>query len=94
VSVLKSPHTGVWVFPGDVVAIASQIGSSLMPDNSGWTNRFTVESSSSDRTYVVAQRKSDGEWGCGCWQWKRTRQCKHVADILSRLRRFGYYPTD
>jgi hypothetical protein len=81
----------VWVFPGDIHNIATQIGSSIMPDNKVWTNRFTIESETSERTYVVAQRRTDGEWGCGCWGWRKYRHCKHVDDLMSRLRRFGYY---
>ena len=80
----------VWVFPGDVVGIASRIGSSLMPDNDRWVNRFTVKSTSSSRVYVVAQQRSDGVWGCSCWGWKRYRHCRHLTDILERLRRLGY----
>jgi hypothetical protein len=68
-----------------VAQIAAQIGSSLLPDNRDWHNRFTVESASSPNTlYVVAQRR-DGVWGCSCWGWKRHRHCKHLADILGRL---------
>ena len=79
----ESPH----VFPGDVANIAAKIGSSVMPDNDQWTNRFTVKSSSSDKIYTVAQRRSDGTWGCDCWGWKRHRHCKHLVDILGRLSR-------
>lgn len=73
------------VFPGDVANIAKKIGSSLMPDNDQWTNRFTVESSSSSRVYTVAQRRTDGTWGCSCPGWKHYRHCKHLTDILGRL---------
>lgn len=79
-----------WVFPGDIVSIASQIGSSLEPNNAAWTNRFRIESESSNRVYVVAQRRTDGTWGCGCPGWRHYRHCKHVDDLLARLRRIGY----
>jgi len=65
--------------------IAAQIGSALLPDNTQWTNRFTVNSSSSSAIYVVAQRRSDGVWGCSCRGWTHYRHCKHTTDILRRL---------
>jgi hypothetical protein len=71
---------------GQVAAIAAQIGSSLDVDNDQWMNRFMVPSTSKpDVFYRVAQRKSDGSWGCDCWAWKRRRKCKHLTDILARL---------
>jgi hypothetical protein len=72
--------------------IAAQIGSGLMPDNDQWTNRFTVQSSSSNATYVVAQRRSDGVWGCSCRGWIHYRHCRHLADILRRLARLSDRP--
>lgn len=86
----------VWVFPGDVLAIAKSIGSQLEPDNAAWTNRFVIESTSSDRKYVVAQRKTDGVWGCGCPAWTRNRDrwCKHIAELNRRLRAIGYDISD
>ena len=68
-----------------VAEIADQIGSSLMPDNQQWTNRFTVKSQTSETVYVVAQRRTDSVWGCGCPGWRHHRRCKHVTDILKRL---------
>jgi hypothetical protein len=65
--------------------IAEQIGSSLMPDNKVWTNRFTVESTSSSRTYIVSQRRTDGVWGCSCRGWINYKHCKHLDDMLHRL---------
>lgn len=76
---------GAWVFPGDVANIASKIGSRVMPDNEQWMNRFTVQSTSSNREYVVSQRRSDGTWGCSCPGWRHYRHCKHLTDILGRL---------
>jgi hypothetical protein len=75
------------VFPGNVATIAAQIGSSLMPDNQQWMNRFTVKSTSSSSVYTVAQRRSDGVWGCSCRGWTHYRHCKHLTDILFRLAR-------
>jgi hypothetical protein len=57
-----------------------------MPDNDQWINRFTVPSTSKPGTvYVVAQRRTDKSWGCGCWSWKRRRRCKHLDRVLARL---------
>ncbi len=79
--------TTAHVFPGDVAMIAAQIGSSVMPDNDQWMNRFTVKSTSSNSVYTVAQRRSDGVWGCSCRGWTTHRNCKHLHDILGRLSR-------
>lgn len=68
-----------------VAKIAAQIGSHLMPDNDAWVNRFTVASASSSAIYTVAQRRTDGVWGCSCRGWIHHRKCKHVTDILRRL---------
>lgn len=68
-----------------VEAIAHAIGSSMEPDNSAYVNRFKVESSTSDRHYVVSQRRTSGEWCCGCRGWITHRRCKHLKDILERL---------
>jgi hypothetical protein len=65
--------------------IAKEIGSSIEPNNKVWCNRFKVQSTSSNREYVVAQRRSDGEWGCGCRGWINWRHCKHLTDMLGRL---------
>jgi hypothetical protein len=70
-----------------VSVIAAQIGSSVMPDNAQWVNRFAVESTSSNAVYTVSRRRTDGTWGCSCpgWRMHSNRKCKHLADILSRL---------
>lgn len=69
----------------DVSEIAKQIGSELLPDNERWTNRFQIESSSSNRKYVIAQQRADGVWGCSCPGWTHYRKCKHLTDVLRRL---------
>jgi hypothetical protein len=69
--------------------IAAQIGSGLMPDNDQWTNRFTVQSSTSNAIYVVAQRRSDAVWGCSCRGWIHYRHCRHLTDVLQRLARLA-----
>ena len=37
-------------------------GLTVLPDNDQWTNRFEIESETSSRIYVVAQRKNLTEW--------------------------------
>ncbi len=68
-----------------VEEIATQIGSTLLPDNDRWTNRFQIKSASSDRLYIIAQQRADGVWGCSCPGWRHHRHCKHVTDVLRRL---------
>lgn len=68
-----------------VAQVAEKIGSSLMPDNSQWVNRFTIPSSSGSRVYTVAQRRNDGVWGCSCPSWINRRHCKHLVQILKQL---------
>jgi len=58
----------------------------LLPDNAQWRNRFEIPSSSSDRVYTVAQRKSDGSWGCSCPGWIRHKNCKHLKALAPHLR--------
>lgn len=65
--------------------IAAQIGSTLLPDNKLWTNRFEIKSSSSDRLYIIAQQRADGVWGCSCPGWRHHRKCHHLTDVLRRL---------
>lgn len=68
-----------------VQEIATQIGSTLLPDNKQWTNRFQIKSASSDRLYIIAQQRADGVWGCSCPGWRHHRRCHHLKDVLSRL---------
>lgn len=69
----------------DIAKIAEQIGSTLLPDNGHWTNRFQVQSTSSAKLYTIAQQRSDGRWGCSCPGWRHYRRCRHLKDVLSRL---------
>lgn len=70
-----------------IADVAAQIGSVLLPDNDGWVNRFQINSTSSSARYTIAQRRSDGVWGCSCQGWRTHRRCKHVRDVLQRLGR-------
>ena len=52
-----------------------------LPDNDQWTNRFNVNSESSNRIYVVSQHKKNRHWGCSCPGWRTRRKCKHLREI-------------
>jgi len=45
-----------------------------------WTNRFPVNSSSSDVVHTVSQNKKNRYWGCSCNGWKRWRHCQHLKE--------------
>lgn len=68
-----------------VEEIATQIGSTLLPDNERWTNRFQIKSRTSNSLYTIAQQRADGVWGCSCPGWTHHRRCKHLTDVLQRL---------
>lgn len=58
----------------------------FLPDNQQYTNRFEIISETSDRVYVIAQRKRSGQWCCSCPGWIRHRHCKHLDAIEESLR--------
>lgn len=62
-------------------------GLNLLPDTKQWINRFEINSESSNRIYVVAQRANLSEWGCSCMGWKRYRKCKHLSSIMPLIER-------
>ena len=68
-----------------IAIVAAQIGSTLLPDNDQWINRFQVRSTSSSSLYTIAQRRADKTWGCSCVGWRNHRKCKHLTDVLRRL---------
>ena len=70
--------------------IASKVGLPALPDNNSHENRMEVRSESSNRVYIVAQSKKDGEWQCSCPGWVmkkagKARGCKHLAAILPAI---------
>lgn len=58
-------------------------GAVKLPENASWKNRFEIKSATSNRLYVVAQRKTSGEWCCSCPGWIRHRHCKHLRTIAT-----------
>lgn len=58
-----------------------ELAKEFLPDSHGWTNRFPIRSETSNRLYNIAQRKSDGVWGCSCMSWIRSRTCKHLRNL-------------
>jgi len=56
-------------------------GTTRLPDNKQWTNRFEIRSETSDRVYTVAQNKAKGHWGCSCPAWRTRRKCKHLRSL-------------
>lgn len=77
---------GIFVMASQALMfVANQIGATLLPDNAQWKNRMNIRSSSSDKLYTVAQRKSDNSWGCDCMGWKARRTCKHLKTMLPAL---------
>jgi hypothetical protein len=72
-----------------LVTIARRAGAVVLPDNDQWVNRMEIRSETSSRIYIVAQRKSDGSWGCSCPGWKAHRHCKHLRAMGPALRTIG-----
>jgi hypothetical protein len=56
-------------------------GALALPDNDQWTNRFEIQSETSDRVYVIAQNKKKRFWGCSCPAWRTRRRCKHLDEL-------------
>jgi hypothetical protein len=67
---------------------AANLGLDILPDNKTHLNRMHVRSESSNRLYVVSQRKTSGQWECKCPAWVLTfprKNCKHLNAILPEL---------
>ena len=63
----------------------SKYGVTLLEDNTQWTFRMQIRSSSSSRLYVVAQHKTNHTWACSCMGWIRHRHCKHLRTMMPLL---------
>jgi hypothetical protein len=87
----KQTMTTVIIERRYLAQIAEQIGSSLMEDTDRYVNRFTVDSMSSSKVYIVSQQRHDGMWCCSCQGWithhsrPNFKGCKHLNDILRQL---------
>jgi hypothetical protein len=67
-----------------LVKIAAANGWTLLEENEQYRNRIEISGSSGNR-YVVAQRKANGQWSCGCFGFRRHRHCKHLDAMLPAL---------
>jgi hypothetical protein len=76
-----------------ITKIAKELGLAVLPDNKTHTNRLEIASQSSDRIYIVAQRKTEGthkgQWECSCMGWIRHRHCKHLSSMMPTLQLVG-----
>jgi len=76
-----------------ITKIATELGTEVLPDNKTHTNRMEIKSETSNRLYIVAQRKTagstHGQWECSCMGWIRYRRCKHLNAMLPSLRLLG-----
>lgn len=54
----------------------------LLPDNSMWSSRFLVKSTSNASKYTIARAKiGGGGWACSCPGWCNRRVCKHITEL-------------
>lgn len=61
-------------------------GVRIIDNKPGWANSLQIRSESSSALYTVAQRKTDGTWGCSCRGWISHRRCKHLSAMLPALK--------
>jgi len=71
--------------------IKSKLSPDVLEDNETHRHRILINSETSDRIYVVAQKKTSGEWQCSCPAWifgrkKGIKHCKHLSAVLPQLR--------
>jgi hypothetical protein len=71
---------------GQVVKAKTGKGLIRLEDNKTHTNRFEIKSESSDRVYIVAQKKGATEWQCSCPGWIFHRNCKHLKALAPILK--------
>jgi len=72
-----------------IIKVAKNLGLAVLPDNKTHANRMEIHSGTSDRVYIVAQRKTEGkchgQWECSCMGWLRYRHCKHLTAMWPSL---------
>ena len=71
--------------------IKNKLSPDVLDDNETHRHRFLINSETSDRIYVIAQKKNNGEWQCSCPSWifgrkKGRKYCKHLSAMLTQLR--------
>lgn len=71
-----------------LVKVAKSNGWDLLPDNDQYENRIQIYGSTGN-PYVVAQRKANGQWSCGCRGWIRHRHCTHLDKMMPTLALLG-----
>lgn len=60
----------------------------LLEENEQYKNRVQITGSTGN-IYIVAQRKSNGQWSCGCFGFRRHRHCKHLDTMMPELIRLS-----
>lgn len=65
------------------------LGVELLPDNKTHQHRMEIRSETSDRLYIVAQRKGNSSWECKCPGWLSHRHCKHLDEMSHLLNALG-----
>jgi len=59
-----------------------------LPDNDQYQHRMAITGSTGNE-YIIAQRRANGEWSCGCLGWRRHRHCKHLDAMMPLLKRLA-----
>jgi len=62
--------------------IEDETGVVFLEDSKTHKNRIEICSETSDSIYVVAQTKKNNIWTCGCFGFRRHRNCKHLKTIV------------
>lgn len=51
-----------------------------------WVRRWQIPSIHTPGKFHVVAIDKDGNWGCDCWPWKRTREeCDHIREAQAML---------
>lgn len=60
-------------------------GIQKLEDSAAYRHRMEIIGSKGN-PYVVAQRVSDNVWTCGCFGYRRYRNCKHLKSMMPFLK--------